>query len=154
MISQMDFTYVLRLACTNGAISNTVVREFSYSGGEGDDIWQWFRHSIKEAYRGFTRIVKGYEALAAEEVAPADRPLYLENLLKQAGVRGVMAEAVRARALEEPPRTAYDMMNLLTWASSHLLEEPRQIIRAQAAAAHFSEETTHARSCPVCHRAR
>jgi len=154
-IKPMVQSYAMRLACTNGATSNSVLREFTFTGGEGgegDGIWQWYRKSIKEAYRGFSKIVTSYQKMISEGVKPEDRAQMLEAMLKAAGIKGMFAEAVRARALETPPQNAFDMHNLITWASSHLLTEPAQIRRALTAGAHFSDETAHRTACPVCHR--
>lgn len=147
-------SYCMRLACTNGATSNTVIKQFQFTGGEGDGIYQWMRQSVKEAYRGFSRIVGQYRKMVEENVPPADRAMMLEALLKQAGIKGENAEAVRALALENPPRTSYDMHNLITYASSHFLEAPDQIQRAMLTTAAFSSEHDHARVCPTCRRTR
>ncbi|MBU1067638.1 hypothetical protein KKE60_07605, partial [Patescibacteria group bacterium] len=85
---------------------------------------------------------------------PEDRNLVLESLLKRAGIRGADADVVRANALTHPPENAYDMMQLVTWASTHHLMNPRAIMRAQQAAAVFSDETEHQRVCPTCHKQR
>ena len=89
-----------------------------------------------------------------ERIAPEDRASVLEAMLRSAGITGVNAEAVRAHALEEPPETAYDAHNLITWAATHILTEPRRILRARAAMATFTSETEHRRVCPVCRRTR
>lgn len=146
-------SYVMRLVCTNGATGTDVLREYQY-GGEGDDIWQWFRQSARDAYRSLERVVNRWRQMREEQIPPEDRALVLEAMLKEAGIGKAAADAVRAQALATPPQTAYDVMNLVTWASSHLLERPKEIRRAQNAAASFSEQTEHRRICPVCHRQR
>ena len=77
-------SYALRLICTNGMTNNTILREFHYGGGsggsggsgtgggEGDDIWQWFRRSSKEAYNSLNRIIERYRLMMDEQV-PADQ---------------------------------------------------------------------------------
>ena len=150
--------YALVLACTNGATSNHVLAEFRGGGGrpgggEGDDVWQWFRQSIKAAYGSFEQVVEGYKKLRAENISPQDRAQMLEALLKQAGIGGKIAEAVRSMAIERPPRNAWELQNLITYASSHLLEAaPAQ--RAQKVAADFADEEKHAQTCPLCRRNR
>jgi len=76
----------------------------------------------------------------------------LAAVLKKAQITGEIADAVMAMAVEHPPRNAWDMHNLITYASSHLLTTPRQVERAQETAASFADETGHAKSCPLCHR--
>ncbi len=147
-------SYALRLMCTNGATSRDVLEEFKFGHGEGDDIWQWFRQSVRAAYRSVEKIVTRWQAMISELIPDADRAAVLNALIKEARVPKEIAAAIQAKALQEPPRTAYDMMNLMTWASSHLIEAPRDIRRAQIAAATFADVTEHRRICPVCNRSR
>ncbi len=153
-------SYALRLICTNGMTSNTIMREFTYgrggggSGGEGDDIWQWFRESTRVAYQALDRLVTLYRRMADEQIAPADRAMMLQALLREGRVTGREAEAIRAMALENPPENSYDMMNLLTAATSHVIENPTRVRRAQLAAARYASTNEHARVCPVCHARR
>lgn len=148
-------SYALVLACTNGATANNVLAEFTAGGGggDGDDIWQFFRQSIRQAYGSFEKVVEGYKKLRAENIRPEDRAQMLESLLRQAKIGGKVGEAVRAMAIERPPRNSWEMHNLITYASSHLLEAaPAQ--RAQSVAADFADEERHSRACPLCHRTR
>lgn len=149
-------SYAVRLVCTNGMTANNVLAEFTAGGGgggEGDDIWQFYRQSIRSAYRSFDKVMAGYRKLANDNVAPADRASMLEHLLRQAAIKGENAEAVRALAMENPPNNAWEMSNLITYAASHLLEAgPRQ--RAQSVNADFIGEDGHAKTCPLCHHSR
>ena len=149
-------SYALRLVCTNGMTSNTILREFHYGGdgGEGDDIWQWFRRSSKEAYDSLDRIVARYRQMADEQIPAAQRAMMLEAMLRDAKITGSDANAIRAMAIENPPQTSYDMMNLLSNATSHLLEDAMRVRRAQNTVASFTSEEEHARLCPVCHTRR
>jgi len=149
-------SYALRLVCTHGMPSTAVLREFHYSGGggDGDDIWQWFRRSSREAYNSLHRIVERYRRMMDEEIPADQRAMILEAMLREAKISGEEANAIRAMAIESPPETSYDMINLLTNATSHLLEDPRRVRRAQNAIASYTSETEHARLCPVCHTKR
>ena len=157
-VDPMVRSYALRLVCTNGATSNTVLREFRYGGGgdggEGDDVWQWFRRSTRDAYGALDRIVARYRQMMEEQIRPEDRAMMLEAILREARISGGDASAIRSIAIENPPQTSYDMMNLLSQASSHLLEDPRRVRRAQNTLASYTSETEHARVCPVCHTRR
>ncbi len=152
-------SYALRLVCTNGMTSNTILREFHYgggggSGGEGEDIFQWFRKSSREAYNALDRIVTRYRLMEQEQIPADQRSMMLEAMLREAKISGEDANSIRAMAIDNPPETSYDMMNLLSNATSHLLEEPSRIRRAQQAVADYSSETEHARVCPICHSRR
>ena len=159
-------SYALRLACTNGATSNTILREYKYTGGDGgrdggstgpidgDSFWQWFRKSTHDAYGALNEIVTQYQAMIKERISPADRAALLEGMLKQAHISGPNAEAVRAMALQNPPTNSYDMLNLLTYATSHILDNPTNIRQAQTVIADYSSEEEHARICPLCHSKR
>jgi hypothetical protein len=57
-----------------------------------------------------------------------------------------------AMAVERPPRNAWEMHNMLTYASTHLLQTLGQIARTQQTAADFADETGHSKTCPLCHR--
>ena len=154
MIMPTVQSYVLRLACTNGATSRTVLANFSGGGGggggEGDDIWQWFRQSVQAAYQSIGQVVGRYQEMIQERIPADQRATMLEALLREAGIKGKDAEAVRAQAIENPPRNTYDMVNLITWASSHLITTPIQRHRALNASASFTSASEHARTCPLC----
>jgi len=148
-------SYVLRLACTNGMTANNVLKEFQFGGGgEGDDIWQWFRQSLRDAYRSLNAIVNRYREMRNERIPADQRAAMLEAMLRDARITGEDADAIRARAIEEPPRNTYDLVNLLTWASSHVVREPARIRRIQTTVATFSSEAEHRQVCPICHRNR
>jgi len=148
-------SYVLRLACTNGMTANNVLREFQFGGsGEGDNIWQWFRQSLRDAYRSLNIVVSRYREMRNERIPANQRAEMLEAMLRDARITGEDADAIRARAIEEPPRNAYDMVNLLTWASSHVVREPARIRRIQTTVATFTSESQHQQVCPICHRSR
>jgi len=144
-------SYVLRLACTNGVTSKTVLAEFTGGGGEGDDVWQWFRQSVRAAYQSVGNVANRYKEMVRERVPADQRAGMLGELLRQAGITGKEAEAVRAQAIQDPPRNSYDMVNLVTWASSHIVRRPEKIQRALNASATFTSESEHARVCPLCH---
>ncbi len=146
--------YALRCICTNGMTNNTILREFQYGGGgggEGDDVWHWFRKSSRAAYNSLTIMVARYREMRQEGIPADQRATMLEAMLKEAKISGDDAVAIRAMALENPPQTSYDLMNLISHASSHLLEEPKQVRIAQDAVADYTSENEHARVCPVCH---
>lgn len=144
-------SYVLRLVCTNGATAKTVLANFTGGGGEGDDVWQWFRQSIQAAYQSLSPIVERYRQMIGERIPAEHRAAMLEALLRDAGIKGRDAEAVRARAIQDPPRNTYEMVNLITWATSHVITSPTVRHRALSTGASFVSASEHARTCPLCH---
>lgn len=144
-------SYVLRLACTNGMTSRTVLANYAGGGGEGDDVWQWFRQSVRAAYQSLAEVVNRYQEMSRERIPPEQRAAMLEELIRRASITGKEAEAIRAQAIQVPPSNSYDMMNLITWATSHVVRSPERRQRALAASATFASESEHARTCPLCH---
>lgn len=142
-------SYVLRLECTNGMTSNDVFQKYGH--GEGDDVWHFFRKSVRAAVRAVARIAGRYIQMIQDNIPPEQRAMVLEAMIKEARLSTEIAETIRARAIAEPPRNAYDIMNMITYASSHDITDPKQVIRAQRAAANFIDESEHARLCPACH---
>lgn len=147
-------SYVNRLVCTNGMVSTDVLRQYSAGGNEGDNIWQWFRQSMRDAVEALSGIVNRYREMRNERISPDDRASVIEALIGEARLNDGVAAAMRARALAEPPRNSYDAMNLLSFATSHDVSEPVEVVRGQRAVANFASETSHRRICPACHRNR
>lgn len=153
----------LRLVCTNGVTSNIVFQEYQYGGGGGgdeggnagsDNIWQWLTRATRTAYNSIDRQVLSYQKMAQERIAAPDRASMVEGMLRQSRISGEDAHAVRAMAIENPPATTYDLLNLMTYATSHVISNAQRITQAQRAIAVFSSEDSHARVCPVCHARR
>lgn len=147
-------SYVLRMVCTNGMSNATVLAEFTGGHGEGDDVWQWFRQSVRAAYQSIGKVVSRYQDMIRERVPADQRAGMLEELLRQAGITGKEAEAVRAQAIQEPPRNTYELLNLVSWASSHIVRSPEKVQRVLKAGATFTDEAAHASVCPLCHTRR
>ena len=146
-------SYVNRLVCLNGATSNDVMRNFNFKG-EGDSIWQWFRKAVKDAIESLDPIVARWRVMTAEVIAPEDRALILAAIIKDAKLPIEAASAMEQRALEAPPQNSYDMLNLLTWTTSHAMSEPVAIGRARRVVTEFQAASTHQRYCPTCRRQR
>lgn len=146
-------SYIKRWYCMNGASSFNQINEFQFAGGDsGGSFWPWLNQSVKRAYRSFDGILNEWRALISQEISPADRAGILDALLKKSGLNADAADSVRAHALEAPPANAFELMNLITWGSSHLEHDPIRVLRARRAAHDFSHESTHGHNCPYCHR--
>jgi hypothetical protein len=151
--------YAVRLVCTNGALSTDNLANYQYGGGDsggnaGGGMWSWFGKSIKDSYGSLDGFIGKYQRMIAERIKPEDRAMIVAGLIKAAGLTGEVAAAIQARAIETPPTNSWEAYNLVTYASSHLLQDPARVMRAQLAAATYSDETTHARLCPVCRKSR
>jgi hypothetical protein len=145
-------SYIKRYWCMNGASSFNQIAEFKYTGEDGGgSFWPWFNSSVKRAYRSFDGVLNEWRALITQTITPAERAGILDALLKKSGLNPDTMHAVRAHALEQPPENAFDMMNMITWGSTHVEREPLRVLRARRAAHDFGHERTHARSCPFCH---
>lgn len=147
-------SFAVRLLCTNGVKSNDVLREYEFGkGGDGNgNMWNWLRHALRDAYGAIGALVQRFQLMVQQEVPPEHRASMLAALLKDAGITGREAEAVQAQALNNPPTNAYDLANLVTWATSHVIDEPKQLVRAERAATRFIGNTEHREMCPTCRR--
>jgi len=144
-------TYVLRLACTNGLTTNDIIKEFTFTG-DGGRIWPWLRQSSRAAYNALGKVVERFQAMRAQQISPGDRASILALLLRRGQIHGAAAEVIRAEALAHPPETSYDMMNLIGWASSHIITDAKTVARVHDSMTDFVAQAEHARLCPACHR--
>lgn len=160
-VSPLVQSFGVILSCTNGATSNVVLSEYHGNGGgseggsSGDsNVWDFFRKSIRSAYNSFDQVVGEWRHLSNENIPPEQRAAMLEALIRRAQLLPEVADSVRAMAINRPPQNAWEMHNLITYASSHLLREPKRIVRAQQVAADFADETQHGTTCPMCRQGR
>lgn len=156
-------SFVMRAWCSNGATSPFAGSVFEWGAGGGssggnsgnEGIFNWFRKSTRQAYNSLQKVVERYRTMTEEMVDPHDRALLLESLMRKAGITGEEAATVRSWAIEEPPENSYDIMNLITRASSHLIVDPKRILKARNAASEYAHsDEAHGRICPVCHARR
>ena len=153
-------SFAMRQWCMNGAVTMDVVQNYHYEGGGGNggsatpaDFWAWLHNSVRESCGSLGQIVSHWKKLQRERIPARDRAGLVEGMIRRAHLPTEAATTIRAMAIENPPQNSYDLLNFVTYASSHLLQDPRQIDRAQTSAAVFASEDTHSRVCPVCHRA-
>ena len=144
--------FVLRLVCTNGMTSTEFMN--TYSSGPMDEILGWYKESVHRAYEGIHGLMSKWDHLADEGLSPTDRGMLIGGLIKSSGLNGAETAIVNARALESPPETMYDVLQLFTWAASHVVEEPLSILRAQNATADFADTHKHSMYCMSCKRAQ
>jgi hypothetical protein len=130
-----------------------MLTQFKFRDNDGN-IWPWLRKAAKDSFKAVGTIAARYKELAGEAINPEDRAMVLAGLLREARVNTEVATAVQARALQDPPQNAFEMMNLLTWATSHAMRDPVEIVRSRHVAANFAGTDTHGRYCPTCRRQR
>jgi len=147
-------SYCLRVACTNGMITPVKAFGFEFGGNDGDSVWQWFRDSMKKAYQSVTKIAGDFSSMTSEKIQPADRAALLESMMHEAGIRDQLADALRSQAIERPPESSWDMANLISFGTSHLMayDEPKRVLKAMNSVAGYIGGARHNRECPMCHR--
>jgi hypothetical protein len=151
-------SFILRVWCTNGCVTPEVTDLFTFGGGDGggngDGFYKWLNSISRRAYNSVGNIAKQFSKMAAEQIGAPDRAAILESMITDAHLDDETASAVRAEAIAHPPVNSWDMMNLITWGTSHVMSDPREIVRAQNSVKGFIQETAHARTCPLCHQSR
>ena len=142
----------LRLVCSNGMTSR-----IEFGGGElpllayRESPVRWIVNKCKDAYEGMADAAGEWSAMAETPLHPHGSRAILQEALQRAGIRGRHADMVLERAAMESPETMYDVLNLLTWVSSHLLTTPSAVVRAQNASVEYSRAAVSGR-CPACYK--
>ena len=144
-------SFGVRLVCTNGMTSNQVLESYSMTA-DVENTREWLRQSVTKAYTGLADAVQRWRMMAGTAVTPTDRTLILGGIARDAKLNAKEQTALFTKAAEEPPETAYDVLNLATWVTSHVMTQPQRVIRAQNAVARFVQEDTAHKYCPTCKR--
>ncbi len=142
--------FVVRLICINGMTSTEFFNK--YTTGPLADVIPWYQQSLIRAYAGMDGLIAKWDNLAEESLTTQERVLLLNGLLKAARVPHAETEIIHNEAMQNPPETSYEVLQLITWAASHVIEEPLAILRAQEAAASFVDSQQHVMWCPTCKR--
>lgn len=146
--------YMVRILCRNGAIHAEYLSEFGGTGyGEGDDMWQWFRQGLDHVGGAIDDVMSKYGQLVAEPIPEGEeRMLAVNGMIRAARLPVHMADAIRDQAIANPPRTAFDMFNLMTYTATHQAKGFEQQLRAMTKAGANAEPGVHSQWCPACHR--
>ena len=152
LTNPMVSTYGLRLVCTNGMTANTVFDTYMMTE-DVVDTRAWMAQTVSDAYESLDDTVQEWRSMAGFTVSPSDRSLLLGGFIKDARLTGKEQTALLSKATDETPETAFDVLNLLTWLSSHVIQDPTRVRRAQNVAARFIEDEVYHRNCPTCKRA-
>jgi hypothetical protein len=145
-------SFSLRLVCTNGAAIQEIEDTFKDTGGSRDanGFWDWFRKNVKTAYNEIGPMTERFKGMRDHRITPKDRAGAIEGIIRQ-GHLEELSEAIHARALQEPPHNAWDLLNLVTWAGTHASGGDYQLVRrANKAATTFSTNVSVHRVCPLC----
>lgn len=150
--------YTNTLICLNGAMHSDFIGEFAFTGnghGGGDnsgDYWRWLKAALKKAANAIGGITDRWHSLVNENIPEGERAHVIAGIIKDAKLPPEVAAAIWAKVADEPVENAYDAMQLITWAASHTMTDPRMVMRARRFADGFSRERGHSRACPMCHR--
>lgn len=114
-----------RLVCTNGMVhtSHGFVHKRSFGGGgggDGDDLGTWMTNAVAEAFNGVDQVFNELQEAQNTHIEVE----VLENLdgtLRTLGYPG--RNLVMRRIREEPPQSVYDLIQHMTWVSTHGLPE-------------------------------
>ena len=147
--------YLLRLVCRNGAIhAEYLHNQWGKGFGEGDEVWQWFREGLQSSNVAIDGVMQNYAEMVGQEVPANERSAVVEGYLRNARLPNEDARVIRDMAINEPPRTMYDLFNMATAVATHHGENTLQgmIARQRKAAREAGNPDAHARYCPTCRR--
>jgi len=154
-IAPLVQSFSVVLACTNGMTMQEVEESFTFTGGDGgsrdpNGFWEWFRKELRAAYGSIDVQTRHFREMREHHIAPKDRAGALEGVIRQSHLPEGLAEAVRARALEQPPRNAWDLMNLVTWGTTHATDDYQVVRRSHKAMSTFAHNVAVHKVCPIC----
>lgn len=154
VVQPMIEPYLVRVVCRNGAIHAEYLSEWGGTGyGEGDEIWNWFRQGLDHVGGSIDEVMGKYGQLLGEVIPEGEeRMLAVNGMIRAAKIPNHMADAIRDQAMAFPPKTAYDMFNLLTYTATHQAKGFQQQLKAMTKAGAIAEPGTHEQWCPTCHR--
>lgn len=148
-------SFSMVLACTNGLTMEEVNESFKFSDGGGSSnpngFWDWFRKNLRKAADSIGIQTQHFREMQSHRIAPNDRPGALEGILQQAHLPDDLEELVRARALAQPPQNAWEMMNLITYATSHGTNDYAIVQRSNKGMSQFAHRVAVHKECPLCH---
>jgi len=147
-------SYVMRLVCLNGMSTLHSYDQYGakYKGDGDESFTNWLGDRVVHAYGEFAHVVESCKKLQGTKILEENRALMLAGLLKQASLGKDIDEMIKADAIEDPPENEWDLVNLLTRATSHHVTDPLDIGWGMWIASKFASEDHHMKMCPACHR--
>ena len=108
--------YLLRLACTNGAIASDAV--YKSPNTISDDTNSWLMSNIKNAASSTLGLFKGLKRLKKNKIS-GDSALFLSNLFEELDIPVSVQNKILHKASEEGMDNMYDIFNHFTYIASH-----------------------------------
>jgi hypothetical protein len=144
--------YLLRLVCRNGAIhAEYLHNEWGRGYGEGDELWQWFQEGLQASDMAVNNVIDKYAGMVGQTIDAKDRSAVVEGYIRNARLGGDDAQAIRAQAMNEPPRNQYDLFNLATATATHRRNKSlAEMLKQQRRAAGNVGAHAHQGYCPTC----
>jgi hypothetical protein len=140
--------------CSNGCAMEEVDESFRFSDGGGSEnpngFWDWFRKNLHKAMDSIGLQTQHFRAMQEHKIAPKDRAGALEGIIRQAHLPDELSEAVRHHALGQPPENAWDLMNLITWGTTHGTDDYAVVRRGHKAMSAFAHNVAVHKVCPLC----
>jgi hypothetical protein len=152
MTSPVIEPYLLRLVCRNGAIhAEYLHEEWGRGFGEGDELWQWFRDGFVQSDLAVNNVMTKYSEMIGQTIEAGDRSAVVEGYIRNARLGGDDANAMRAQAINEPPRNQYDLFNMATATATHRRNKSlSEMLKQQRRAAGNVGTHHHQGYCPTC----
>ena len=141
--------------CSNGATMEEVEESFAFNSGGGRNndggFWDWFQANLRKAVDSISLQTQHFREMAEHKFAPKDRAAALEGIIREAHLPDELGEVVRHRALASPPQNAWELMNLVTWGTSHATNDYAVVRRAHKSLSRFAHNVSVHKVCPLCH---
>ncbi len=142
------------VVCSNGMTMEEIEETFAFnSGGRNNDggFWDWLQANLRKAVDSIPVQTQHFREMAEHKIAAKDRASALDGMIREAHLPDEVAEAVRGHALAAPPESAWELMNLITWGTSHATNDYAVVRRAHRAMSHFAHNVSIHKRCPLCH---
>lgn len=147
-------SFSMVIACTNGMTMEEVDETFSFADGGGSNnpngFWDWLRRNLRKAQDSIGIQTQHFREMQAHRIGPNERAAALEGMIRQSHLPDDLGEAVRARALAHPPTNAWELMNLITWGTTHATSDYDVVRKSQKAMSQFAHNVAVHKVCPLC----
>lgn len=144
--------YLLRLACTNGAIANDIA--YKAPKQIGDDSNMWLRSNISEASELTHEVFKNIKRLQKKEIN-GDPIVFLSTLFESLRIPHKLQNKIMSKVAEESSDNMYDVFNVITHIASHddeIRVAPRIRNQLMRVATHYVDHVQEL--CQTCSRPR
>lgn len=136
--------YVLRLACTNGMISQDQLVKYQHRGMM--EIGDWLESVLPNAANSVFSEVAKYQKM--KEIPVNGNSIELIKHHMPSGIPRNIKEAIVEEVARKHPTNLYELMNIFTEFGSHRVDDPMQAYRLMYAGGTISGDYSF---CPECH---